>query len=592
MAVFQPNKGRKIRPVIDYSKELNKHVHSNPGNEVAVCQDKLREWRKLGKNACMLDLQKAYLQLHMDLSLQRFQAVRFKGKLYVMTRMGFGLNVAPKIMSRILAKVLALDKNVSRDTDHYIDDIIVNEDIVSVSAVKQHLSKYGLTSKEPESLACIRALGLKVKANTSNKLQWGRDYELPTVPDKLTKRKLYSICGKYVGHYPVARWLRVACSYIKREAQSSQWDHEVTSDVRKMLDEVSDKLKKHDPVFGQWNVNDLTRDKIWCDASSLAIGVCLEMDNQIVEDASWLRGNNDSAHINLAELDGGVKGINLAIKWKLLNATVMTDSATVCGWVRSVLTDSKRPEVGGLSEMVVKRRLNLIGELVAEYGLKLSIVLVTSEENKADEMTRVPRRWLDRRVCSVSALVSDPDIVVKLRDLHDTHHLGIERTLHMVTVHWGSKITREDVEKIVAECHVCKRIDPAPVRWESGRLDAADDWHRLATDMTHHNGIPYLTVIDCGPSRYAIWRKLRNETLSAVSEQLEHIFTERGSPAELLSDNGPCFRALTQMLRKWHVVQLFSCAYRPSGNGIIERNHRTIKRMLARSGGSVNEMVY
>ncbi|XP_067949570.1 uncharacterized protein [Watersipora subatra] len=353
-----------------------------------------------------------------------------------------------------------------------------------------------------------------------------------------------------------------------------------------MLDEVSDKLKKHDPVFRQWIVNDLTKGKIWCDASSLAIGVCLEMDNQVVEDASRLRGNNDSAHINLAELDGVVKGINLAIKWKLLNATVMTDSATVCGWVKPVLTDSKRPKVSGLSEIVVKRRLNLIGELVAEYGLKLSIVLVKSEENKADEMTRVPHIWLDRRVCSVSALVFDSDFVVKLCDLHDTHHLLIERTLHKATVRWGSKITREDVE------NVCKRIDPAPVRWESGHLDAADDWHRLAMDITHHNGIPYLTVIDCGPSRYAIWRKLKNETLSAVSEQLEHIFTKRGSSAELLSDNGPCFRALPQMLRNWNVMQLFSCAYRPSGNGIIEWNHRTIKWMLARSGGSVNEMLY
>ena len=57
-------------------------------------------------------------------------------------------------MSRILAKVLAPDKNVSRGTDHYIDEIIVNEDIVSVSEVKQHFSKYGLISKEPVSLTC------------------------------------------------------------------------------------------------------------------------------------------------------------------------------------------------------------------------------------------------------------------------------------------------------------------------------------------------------------------------------------------------------------------------------------------------------
>ena len=68
----------------------------------------------------------------------------------------------------------------------------------------------------------------------------------------------------------------------------------------------------------------------------------------------------------------------------------------------------------------------------------------------------------------------------------------------------------------------------------------------------------------------------KKETSSAVTEQLELIFTEGDSHAELLSGHGPCFKALTLMLSKWNVVQLFSCAYRPSGNGIIERNHRTI----------------
>ena len=88
--------------------------------------------------------------------------------------------------------------------------------------------------------------------------------------------------------------------------------------------------------------------------------------------------------------------------------------------------------MSGLSEIVYRRRLNLIGELVAEYGLKLGIVLVKSE-NKADEMTRVLLWWLNRRVCSVNALVSDSDIVSKLRGLRDTHHLSNERTLHMAT---------------------------------------------------------------------------------------------------------------------------------------------------------------
>ena len=54
----------------------------------------------------------------------------------------------------------------------------------------------------------------------------------------------------------------------------------------------------------------------------------------------------------------------------------MTDSASVYGWIRSVLEDTKRPKVSGLSEMVVKWRLETISQLIEEYGLTMSIKLV------------------------------------------------------------------------------------------------------------------------------------------------------------------------------------------------------------------------
>ncbi len=36
----------------------------------------------------------------------------------------------------------------------------------------------------------------------------------------------------------------------------------------------------------------------------------------------------------------------------------------------------------------------------------------------------------------------------------------------------------------------------------------------------------------------------------------------------------------------------FRCAYRPNCNGIVERNHRTIKRTVARAGIRPEEAVY
>ena len=57
------------------------------------------------------------------------------------------------------------------------------------------------------------------------------------------------------------------------------------------------------------------------------------------------------------------------------------------------------------------------------------------------------------------------------------------------------------------------------------------------------------------------------------------MFLERGQVEEALIDNGVVFRSedFRQMCEKWGNRRYFRSAYRPSGNGIIERHHRTIK---------------
>jgi transposase InsO family protein len=87
---------------------------------------------------------------------------------------------------------------------------------------------------------------------------------------------------------------------------------------------------------------------------------------------------------------------------------------------------------------------------------------------------------------------------------------------------------------------------------------------------------------------------LPNEGGECVTRGLEEVFRERGAPKELLMDNSTTFhsQALGKLCIKWGVERLFRCAYRAQGNGIVERNHRTIKRMAARTGKDVFEMLF
>ena len=117
MAIVQENKN-KVRPVLDY-RQLNKNIESFSGSN-DVCAEKLRNWRKLGPKCAILDLRKAYLQIRIHRSLWSSQVVTFKGTRYALTRLGFGLVSAPKIMTRILKKTLSMDSKIAAACDHIL----------------------------------------------------------------------------------------------------------------------------------------------------------------------------------------------------------------------------------------------------------------------------------------------------------------------------------------------------------------------------------------------------------------------------------------------------------------------------------------
>lgn len=237
-------------------------------------------------------------------------------------------------MTKILKTVLGRGENTKR------------RHIGLAAQVVAHVKDFGLVTKPPESLEKGAALGVK--------LQFWRENEIPEVPEPLTRRELFSLCGKLVGHYPVAGWLRVACSYIKRHAAGLGLSDRVGEVTISRMKVVSERVKKDDQVKGCWHVQEGKRRIVWWDVSDLALRVVLEMNNGVVEDVAWLRKKDDYKHINVAELEAVLKGINLALKWGLQAIELRTDSATVNGWMRSIIREDKRVRTKGAADMIVK----------------------------------------------------------------------------------------------------------------------------------------------------------------------------------------------------------------------------------------------
>jgi len=330
--------------------------------------------------------------------------------------------------------------------------------------------------------------------------------------------------------------------------------------------------------------------------------VALEVDGDIVEDASWLRKKEDHLHINVAELEAVGRGVNLAIAWGFKTFVIATDSKTVLSWMDNTIEGHSRVRTKGAAEMLVKRRLRVIRDTITEYGLTVTVRFVSTIENKADQMTRVTKKWLGYREAGVerpvvaAGLATGESLDDAIWAAHLPHHFGVDRTLYLAR-QIRKDLGRDQVKRELTSCEVCQRIDPA-MREENlvsqGSLAVEGNWCRVAADVTHLGTRIYLSMVDCGPSRFAIWRELSSESAACIVAQFRQVVIERGPFEELLLDNSTAFRSATvrQFADDWCISLRFRAAYAPSGNGIVERNHRTIKRIAARGKISPEEATF
>ena len=169
----------------------------------------------------------------------------------------------------------------------------------------------------------------------------------------------------------------------------------------------------------------------------------MEIDGVVVEDRAWLRKSHDFNHINVAELESVVKGLNLAIDWGITELVVKTDSSTVRSWVQLSLSGDHPVRTKGAAEVLIKRRLGILKSLIEELGIKVSIELVPSRINKADVLTRVPKEWLteDSVLCSAGII----------EDLHSRHHMGVDRTLYLAK-RLDPSLKKSQVRNVIQSC--------------------------------------------------------------------------------------------------------------------------------------------
>ena len=161
--------------------------------------------------------------------------------------------------------------------------------------------------------------------------------------------------------------------------------------------------------------------------------------------------------------------------------------------------------------MLIRRRTSVLQPLIEEYDVNTEVKLVPSEDNLADVLTRVRSRWLNKLTVPehrnnwIGLAVVGPEPIFNINQR--TRHFEVNRKLNFVRKAIPTA-TENVVRNVIKNFEPCQSIDSAPVRWVKGKLDVKENWERLAMDITHYGTVKFLSLIDCGHSKFAFLRQL------------------------------------------------------------------------------------
>ena len=171
----------------------------------------------------------------------------------------------------------------------------------------------------------------------------------------------------------------------------------------------------------------------------------------------------------------------MALMWKVTILHLHTDATCVLKYITDTLTRKASVCTKAASETLIRQQLDALTNLVKEYELLVDAVLVRSEHNRADGLTRVPQWWVDliRKtaeppycVCAVLPSKHDFDWIRSIH--HWSSHPGIRQTYFVRQV--DPTVSKVSVRAVVRNCDKCQSIDPPPTRWPKRKVDFSSTW--------------------------------------------------------------------------------------------------------------------
>jgi len=575
-----------------------------------------------------IDLVRGYNQIPMAEDAIEKTAVCTPFGLYEYVRMPFGLKNASNTFQRFMDQILKECNFIFV----YIDDILIyskdkREHIKHVNKVLSILDENGLKINSEKSLFFKESLTfLGFDINTKGiKPERKKCIAIQNIEEPGTVRKLLSFLG-------IANFYR---KYVRGFSGLSYSLYDLTKD-KKLSDEIMfrekekesfQKIKRilletieHAFVSPRSNIFTITTD-----ASKIAVGGVLHqmVDNESQVIQCYSRKLSDTEQ-RYSTFDRELLAIYDSVRYFKpfidgQNLTIFTDHKPITSaFVKKTECQSDRQSrhLSYISEYAqaveyVKGEDNVVADYLSRSEVNniqvepFNLELIRKEQQNDKEIEELKSneetKLVDGILCEMSTGLARPIIPKVIREeivksFHEIGHMGKKKTGQMMIERYYWSNMRKDIHEIVQCCLICQKqkvgkhtkaalqqLQHPASRFAVIHIDLVGPLP--VSNNAERNNVPYKYLLTC-IDRFTRWIEaipLSTITAAEVAEALINGWISRfGVPLEIVTDRGRQFESelFGELSKLCGFIRLRTTAYHPQSNGMIERQHRTIKQII------------
>ncbi|RMC04312.1 hypothetical protein DUI87_19131 [Hirundo rustica rustica] len=347
------------------------------------------------------------------------------------------------------------------------------------------------------------------------------------------------------------------------------------------LDSFTGQISVHRPahkIFNQDAKFTLSLKSVWSRKPLEALTIFTDASGRSHKSVmTWKDPQTQQWEADVAEVEGSPQVAELAAVVRAFERfpepfNLVTDSAYVAGVV-------SRVDQAILQEVSNTALFELLSKLVklVSHREQPFFVLHTRSHTYLPGYIAEGNRRADA-LAAPAAMAPLPNIFEQAKLSHQLFHQnapGLVRRFH---------ITWEQAKAIVATCPSCNQhaLPTLSAGVNPRGLKSCELWQTDVTHIPQFGRSKYVHVSVDTFSGAVFASTHTGEKTSDVIKHLIQAFSFMGIPRELKTDNGPAYRSreFSSFLQQWGVGHKTGIPHSPTGQAVVERIHREIKRVL------------